>query len=273
MSNHERAYDIAIPDGFLRVHELGDGDPVIVMHGGMGLDHTYMLPSVRALARDVRLILYDHRGNGQSSAAAPESLTLESWARDAISLADALEFDRFVLLGHSFGGFIALQLASMFGDRLSGLVLCSTAAALDYPDVAFANAQRRATPEQLAALTTGLTTPAESDAAFRELFLTVLPIYFASWSPECRAFFEHVRYDAAASNRGLLDILPRYNVRDRLSSIGTRALVVGGREDWLTSPSHATVPLAAALPNATLHLFERSGHFPFIEEANAFAVT
>jgi pimeloyl-ACP methyl ester carboxylesterase len=88
----------------LFVEPVGDeGLPLIVLHGGPGLDHTHLRPWLDPLGEDFRVLYVDERGQGQSERVDPATLSLEVFARDVDLLADALGLDRFALLGHSFG--------------------------------------------------------------------------------------------------------------------------------------------------------------------------
>src|SRR4051794_35647974 len=82
--------------------------PLIVLHGGPGLDHTEMHPWLDGLSDTFRLIYVDERGQGRSERVDPATLSLERFARDVTLLASALGLERYALLGHSFGAFIAL---------------------------------------------------------------------------------------------------------------------------------------------------------------------
>lgn len=64
--------DVHLPDTTLHAHVEGTGPTLLVMHGGLGLDHTYLRPWLDPLADDLRVVYYDHRGNGRSER--PESL-------------------------------------------------------------------------------------------------------------------------------------------------------------------------------------------------------
>src|SRR5438046_4691616 len=94
----------ALPDGYnLNVEEVGSGFPLIVLHGGPGLDHSMFRPYLDPLGDEYRLLYVDERGQGRSQRVDPATLSLEVFARDVDLLAETLELDSFALLGHSFG--------------------------------------------------------------------------------------------------------------------------------------------------------------------------
>jgi pimeloyl-ACP methyl ester carboxylesterase len=149
-----------IVDG-LFTERMGDGPPMLVMHGGLGFDHCCFRPWLDALAGNATLIYYDHRGNGRSVEPADwDSFGLAEWTADADAVRAAHGADRLVVLAHSCGVFLALEYARRFPERVAGLVLCCGAPALDYPEMdATAHALREMynltrTETQLAALLT-----------------------------------------------------------------------------------------------------------------------
>jgi proline iminopeptidase len=252
---------------------IGSGRLLLVMHGGLGWDHTYLRPSLDALGGQATVIYYDHRGNGRS--AAPDDWTSvdhATWTGDADALRDHLGDERIVLFGHSYGGFLALEYALRYPDRLDGLILCTTGPAFAHQEVAIANAQERGTPDQVQTLFDLLSRPVAQTSDLRSGIKAILPIYFhdPDEAPLDR-ITDEMTFCVQAFNRASFHCLPHYDVRDRLSEIDVPALVLGGRDDWIMPPAHSVEPLGASLPNAEATIFERSGHFPFIEERPLFA--
>jgi pimeloyl-ACP methyl ester carboxylesterase len=114
-----------IRDVSLFVKVMGQGYPLVLMHGGPSLDHTTLLP-LEPLADQFTLVFYDHRCNGRSDGADVTSMTLENLTSDAEALRQALGFDQWAVLGHSFGGNVALEYALRFPQSLSHLILMNT---------------------------------------------------------------------------------------------------------------------------------------------------
>jgi proline iminopeptidase len=255
----------------------GRGIPILVMHGGLGLDHTYFRPWLDRLGECAELIYYDHRGNGRSSRTASlAGVDHATFAADADQLREHLGLDRFILLGHSYGGFLAQEYALRYGGEgghLAGLVLCSTAPALDYAPVTMANAMARGKPDELAALGEAFGRPMASDDDMRAIWMRILPLYFKQYDAGTGQRIDHAtRYSAAAWNHANANCLPTFNTVARLAEIDLPTLVISGADDWITPPEQGR-RLQAAIANAELALFERSGHFPFIEEPDKFIAT
>src|SRR5215207_6664973 len=105
MSRH-----VDIGDTRLHVVERGgDGLPLLVVHGGPGLDHHHFGDYLDPLADELRLVLVDLRSQGLSDPTPAETCTLERMADDLTELAAAMGFERYATLGHSYCAFVALQ--------------------------------------------------------------------------------------------------------------------------------------------------------------------
>jgi proline iminopeptidase len=110
----------------LYIKTIGYGPPAVVLHGGLGVDHC-AYRSLDGLAGDLRLIYFDHRGNGRSARPDPATLTMSGWADDAVAVGrDLAGREPLVVIGHSYGGFIAQELAIRHPDSVQALVLACT---------------------------------------------------------------------------------------------------------------------------------------------------
>jgi len=243
----------------------GEGLPCLVMHGGLGFDHTYLHPSLDPLGDMLHLVYYDHRGNGRSGRPDKDSMTHAQFAADADALADHLGFDKVAVLGHSYGGFIALELALRYPHRLSHLILLDTAPALNYNDEIIENALRReATEEMLEVLSADFS----SDEEMREKLPIIWPLYFKNFDEKvCRRLLENsILTISGGAREGEAEA---YNMVPHLNQIKFPTLVLVGRYDFVCPPSQAQI-LHDSLPNSELVIFEDSGHLPYIEEPDAF---
>lgn len=92
---------------------VGQGRPMMLMHGGLGLDHAGFAPGFDQLGDQEELIDYDHRGNGRSQR--PDNLegvTHDTWIADADALRARLGHERMILFGRSYGSFLAQDIES-----------------------------------------------------------------------------------------------------------------------------------------------------------------
>ena len=250
---------------------VGEGIPCLVMHGGLGFDHTYLHPWLDPLGDTFQLIYYDHRGNGRSGRPEKATMTHAQFAADAAALASHLGHEKVAVLGHSYGGFIALEFALRHSNRLSHMMLVDTAPAapgFSYPEELNANfLSMGATKEMQEARSQGWKT----DEEMRARFAIYWPVYFKHYDPSIGArLLENAIVSASG---GAADgELKAYNVTARLSEIKSPTLVMAGRYDWICPPSQAHI-MHDGIPGSELVIFEESGHLPFIEESEAFFKT
>ena len=122
---------IKIEEGFVDAHgvliyytTMGQGKPLLIVHGGPGASHDYFLPYLLPLARTNRLIFIDERGSGKSQKLEDSSAyTVENMVEDVEDVRLALDLGKISLLGHSFGGVLAQAYALKYPANLSHLIL------------------------------------------------------------------------------------------------------------------------------------------------------
>ncbi len=114
----------------LYYREIGQGQPIVILHGGPDFDHSYLLPGLDRLSDSFRLIYYDQRGRGRSAGnVRPEEVSIQSDVEDLECLREYFRLESVAVLGHSWGGVLALEYALRHPDRVSHLILMNTAPA------------------------------------------------------------------------------------------------------------------------------------------------
>jgi proline iminopeptidase len=251
---------------------VGQGPPMLVMHGGLGLDHTYFRPWMDQLGDTVQVIYYDHRGNGRSERPADWSdISHDTWAADADALRAHLGHDKIILFGHSYGGFLAMEYATRYGDRLKGLVLSCTTPCMDYPEVIIGNAASRSSQEVADELVAGLTNLSDKDEDMQSLIGTIMPLYFHRPDPDVMAQLgDDTVFSGPAYAHSFGQCMPAYDMRGKLGAISAPTLVLSGGDDWITPTAQGAARIVPEIPGAQLVVFEKSGHFPFAEETERF---
>jgi len=252
----------------LFVKVIGHGYPLVLMHGGPGQDYTSLLP-LKALADQFTLIFYDHRCNGHSVGADVSSMTWENLTTDADALRQTLGFDKWAVLGHSFGGQVALEYALRYPQTLSHLILMNTGGdnwwvEQNAPELLGRRGYSAAAVQAARRFYNGKVTVGE-------YFPTVLKFAEAYFYRINLLGMAHemvsgprTKYRPEATIFGYSQLLTGWTVMDRLSEIKVPALVIAGRQDFLFPPEHQAI-LADRLPNAELVLIERAGHNPQME--------
>jgi proline iminopeptidase len=269
---------IRIDDCSLWVVERGpaDGLPLIVLHGGPGLDHHEFADYLDPICDDgVRLLLVDQRGQGRSEPTPPSTWTLERMAQDVIMLALALKLRRYMVLGHSYGAFVALQNAVDYpGQALATVVSGGVASVRDLEGVAGALASFEPVElrEQVASSWERESSVATPDEVER-LRHDQMPFHFRDPSDPRIADYERrsagavyspevLRHFATAEYGGI-------ELEDRLVDVSQPVLVLAGRHDR-ACPADASERMAQLLPEAELHVFEESAHMTFVEEPDRY---
>lgn len=253
----------------LFIEVIGAGPPFVLMHGGPGLDHVSLTP-FRKLADQNTLVFYDHRCNGRSVGSPVETMTWENLTADADALRERLGFERWSILGHSFGGHVALEYALRYPERVSRLVLLDTAAEgwwsqENAPRVLAGRGYSRKTVNVARRFYSGLVEPKH----FVQAAIRLLPAYDSRFSLVrfAREMVEgglRMRARPEALTFAGRHLIKGWTVMDRLGEIGAPTLVLAGHDDFLFPPESQAY-LAAGIPNATLRIIERAGHNPQAE--------
>ncbi|MBM3944028.1 MAG: alpha/beta fold hydrolase [SAR202 cluster bacterium] len=253
---------------------LGKGRPLIFLHGGLGFDHNYFRPWTDPLAKQFRVVYYDHRGNGRSDGR--ESLgtvTHETWIDDLDALRKHLGFKKFTLVGHSYGGALGMGYALKYQRHLDGLVIITSYAGWDFWHEAIANGRKLGTPEQVAALRRMEHTHFASDEEFGQVVGTVTPLYFKNVDMKVlERIGATTKVSYQAFNRGFIDCHRGFNLVPRLGEIKTPTLVMAARDDKII-PISQSERIHRGIKGSKMVVFENSRHFPFIEERKKFNAT
>ena len=245
----------------------GEGPALLTMHGGLGFDHTYMARSFAPLEERFTVIYYDQRHNGRSGRPPLETLTMEQLADDAAALLDVLGFETATVLGHSYGGFVAQEFAIRHPDGVRSLVLVDTTPGQrGENESADETEQGPPLPEEFVQI---MSEPPASDAEMRAGLPTMMRMYLHKVTPEDVAHVvEATEFNAAAMLRGF-EVLAHWSSVDRLHGITAPTLLLWGKHDLVCSlPQSGRI--ARRIPGAERHVFEDSGHFPWLEEPEAF---
>lgn len=239
--------------------EAGNGEPLVLVMG-LGGDLQAWALQVPALAKQFRVITFDNRGAGRTSAP-DKPYTIDGMADDLAALLDSLKIDKANILGLSMGGFVAQEFALKYPKRVEKLILLATAACTDgytrnvvrsWVDVRRSSMSR----EQAVRLSASwLYSPELLDDAgrFEQSIQNSLNNPYAQ---QDHAFIRQAQavlaFDASA----------------RVGGIKSQTLVIAGKDDILVPPRNSE-KLAKLLPNSTLKVLE-GGHVGCVEYANEY---
>ncbi|MFJ4679691.1 proline iminopeptidase-family hydrolase [Kitasatospora sp. NPDC088783] len=267
----------------------GEGDggggraPLVLCHGGPGMTHDYLVPLAEALAAAGRpCVLYDQYGVGRSGhrPEAPAGFwTPELFVEELHALADALGLSGgFHLLGHSWGGMLALETALTRPAGLRALVLADTFASSPAYVRGVAGLLARLPAEQREVLARHEAGEPVDPAAYGEAMTAFYRrhVYRAGPAPEAlRRTMAAMAEDPTVyrtmmgeSEFSMTGSLRDWDFTDRLAAVDLPALVVSGRYDQVVP--EAADALYRGLPRAWRLEFGASGHLPHLEEPAAF---
>lgn len=252
---------------------IGRGEPLIVIHGGPGLSMDYLLPALDQLANDHTVIYYDQRGNGKSDGEINDvNMNLEKFIDDLHAIQNHFKLSKTGLLGHSWGGYLALAYAVKYPDRVNKLIVANSMPIVytkpapdqqpDYFEIMIANVLKTASLN-------------ENDAA---------------GMANCyKDFFRHSFYDPQLVEKLNLNALTASQLKNsavihqifernffqqthdisselaKLNNIPT--LIIHGNGHDI--PQSEAEKIHAAIKGSTLKILE-CGHFPYIEKPDDF---
>lgn len=237
--------------------DVGTGPPVLFVHGGLG-NRAMWAPQVRALAGAYRCVAYDLRGHGETEGGEDvEAFTPMLLRDDLLALADALQLDRFSLVGLSVGGFVAQEVAIAASRRLDAVVMADTWV------VTGASEREKQVGRALGPVIEG---------ALRAVGTGPLAYLAAggmgSRSEEAR---ELVRAATAGTSREAAIRVWRglgaHDTRDRLGAVTARTLVIAGDQDRNLPQAKL---LASLVDGAELLVLEDAGHITNLHQPERF---
>jgi len=245
---------------------------LVLLHGGPGFDHSIYKPAFSALSDIAQIIYLDHRGNGRSGGDDRAEWTLAQWGDDVKAFCDALGITKPIVLGTSFGGFVAQSYATRHPGHPAALILSSTAARIDFPAIydAFERIGGAAARQVAEAYWQD-----PSDETRARYFTACLPLYRARPATDAharqRAIVRNpvaIRFNGPRNEHGRMDFRPL------LGNIRCPVLIMAGDRDPIT-PMVFSEEIASHLPPHLVR-FERfpdCGHGVQSDDpARAFAV-
>lgn len=273
-----RAGSLSVFEAELFYQTVGVGEPVVVMHGGPGLDHSYLRPWFGPLAETNQVIFYDQRGLGGSRAVVnAASVSMERYLTDIDRIREHVaQREKITLLAHSWGAIPALLYALERPERLTALILVAPVEpGSRFREQTDANQLARRDSADLAAIDSIRGTPefAARDAeAISQVFFHVFRGTFADVSV-ADSLLRVALHERTASQGQLVASLLMAPLQgldfwDRLGEIEIPVLIVYGARDPI--PSEMVREMNEALPDSRLIRVDGSGHFPFMEKPVLF---
>jgi proline iminopeptidase len=254
---------------------------LMVLHGGPGADHRYLLPQMLDLAKDNELVFYDQRGGGLSRTDAPAPITWQTHVRDLAAVAKELGFPKVELVGYSWGGLLAMLYALSGSDSLgssfsagvgnSGMPAVDSLVLIDpapitraYREQFEAEFSRRQQGPVIQAMRAELGASGlrerDPDAYKHRSFELSVAGYFAD--PRRARDLTPFRV-VGRVQQSVWGSLADFDLRASLEHVDVPSLVVHGRQDPI--PVASSEAAARAL-RARLVVLDDCGHVPYVEQ-------
>jgi len=253
---------------------IGTGEPVIVLSGGPGFSADSMRPVAEHLAERYAAVVLEQRGTPKSPLAKYDetTLTVPLAVADLEALRAKLGVEKLTLVGHSWGGMLAMAYAAEHPERVRAMVLVDSGGpTIDFMKPFGERMAARTTPEDKAAQAKWRTPEARKANerhATIEAMRAGVPAYFHDRA-KSRAFAEALNddsYDSRVFRALMADMAKHYDSRPGLRKLAAPVLIVQGDDD----PIGTFDELRAALPKAQAQLVAGAGHFPWLEQPATF---
>lgn len=270
---------IEVDDGRLFFQKFGAGKPIIVLHGGPGLDQSYLLPQMLELAKDHELIFYDQRGSGKSLETSLDSqhINIDKFSQDLEQLSRTLGLEQFILIGHSWGGLLAMDYTIKHPNRVSHLILISSAPADYKGQLAFAgefDKRTKSIKEKIKPLFHYEDFEKLDDMEISSLYRMLFAVYFNNFRDSRHLTLEMSKEPAQSGFKVMEEmsktcwINPSTDLFPYLKTLNVPTLVIHGKQDIV--PWHTAQEIKEAIPDAKIFYLENCGHFPYIEKPQQF---
>ena len=258
-----------IRDVSLFERRVGSGPPTVVLHGGPGAHHDYLLPGFDALARGRELIYYDQRGGGQSAVSRETPVGWREQVVDLEELRRVWGLEQLTLAGYSWGGLLALLYAVEFPDRVARLALVSPAPAWREARLEFERrfAERNLAPQlqrQRAALRESGLRERDPSEYSKRLFELSVAAYFHD--PGRARDLTPFRV-TGRTQQEVWGSLADYDLRPALAGLTIPTQVLHGTSDPIPIETARTL---ADLLKAEFHALPNCGHVPYVEAFEQF---
>jgi len=263
-------------EGFIKNNDVkiyyksfGQGDPIIIVHGGPGFDHVHMLP-FKELSDKYQVIFYDQRATGESSGDTDSaSITVGNFVSDLELIRKDLGLDKISLIGHSWGARLSMEYAIKYSANLEKLILLSPSSNMDYMNQYVENIEKKTDEESRLMLK-----KIEESSSFKSKEQKTIEKYY---SIATKPFFHDTAkiskldlsmHKNTANNQSVVaDLLMREvmtrNINSELYKVHCLTLILHGESDPM--PIKAASQVYKSIQNSKMVVLKNTGHFMFAE--------
>ena len=268
---------IEVPDGKVWYQSIGEGEPLLLLHGGPGATSTYLEALMPLYDRSYQVVRYDQLGSGQSEMPDDPSLwTVDHFCREVEIVRQALGFEKMHLLGQSWGSFLSLEYALTYPEHLQTMTLYSGAASTLQCFEGMNRLRNELPPETVATMARYEAMEDYNNPEYLAAVQILLDRHLCRvqpWPDELTRSMENMGLSVYNTMWGpneftLTGTLASWDRLDRLGEVDIPTLIVCGRYDEVVPACSET--MHAGIRGSRLAIFENSSHLCHMEEPEAF---
>ncbi|MCB0402102.1 MAG: alpha/beta fold hydrolase [Flavobacteriales bacterium] len=261
------------------IEKIGEGEPIVVLHGGPGIFHDYLVPHFKQLAQQYQVIFYDQRGCGRTDFPKDtSSINIETYVEDLEAIRNHLKIEKLNLMGHSWGALLAMKYGIKYPGNLNKLMLVSPAPSnSDYFDQTFANMQKKRSEEDTKDLIQAMMSKkfeTREEETFRKVILLGDKTNLVDQT-KIEELYAPIQFSATTANNLLIvnSLLERtyFNfdiTNEGLENISCPTIILLGDMDNV--PFLSAQSIQEKIPGCQLTVFKKSCHYPFFEVPGEF---
>ena len=261
----------------LYIKTMGAGEPIVMVHDGPGFNHLFFLPQFKELAKHYKLIFYDQRASGKSSAEADSnSINMATFVEDLEGIRKFFGLKKMNLFGHSWGGLIAMNYAIKYPQNLGSLILSNSIPPTpSLRSAMFMTLSKRATKEEGSEYRkiTSSKEFKEKDPVVMAKFYKLLfapSFYNKKYVDSLNILLPQDNEEKARLLAFLFrdTTLTNYDILTQLNVIKCPTLIISG--DFDIMPQRSNEQIHKAIKNSKLVILKNCGHFPFVEDKKEY---
>jgi proline iminopeptidase len=256
---------IKVNDYELYVNLIGNGEPIVFLHGGPGSEHRFFLPHMIPLSKKFKLVFYDQRGCGKSDLSESDQYSMKNEVENLEALRVQLGFEKMNLFGESWGTMLALLYATTYPERVNKILLTGAIGVTSKGLERFGKElENRMTEDDKAKLSKLEENLKNGNSSRDDIFYILDPYYV--FSQETLKRKEKTTFNHEVNKAIGMDMLNNYDVTENIHKItNIPVLVAQGSHDILT-PSIIKELLTDHIPHMKLMEIEKCGHWTVVEQ-------
>ncbi|WP_352223206.1 alpha/beta hydrolase [Bacillus sp. SM2101] len=243
---------------------VGEGEPIVFLHGGPGSEHRFFLPHILPLAKDFKLILYDQRGCGKSEGSKQHNYSMADEVNTLELLREKLGYDKLNLFGESWGSMLALLYATTYPDRVNKILLTAAIGVTKEGFETFGREVEKKLSKEAKDKLAKLEVRLKTDHSALDQIFNILDPYYV-YNTEALNRKEETINNHVVNEMIGKDILNNFDLSPKLDLLSNIPILVAqGSHDILT-PALIEDLLIKSIPHARIVEIDNCGHWTVVE--------